>query len=92
MFGVLRYVSSTCTHCQRNQQLTVLFHLQPGVGASDQNSSDLLDHSIQMGLEYIEDLTWTWSREDLSSRFATKQVSKQSPQLQRLARKSKFHQ
>ena len=57
MLGVLRYVSSTCTHCQLNQQPIFLFHLQPGVGASDQNSSDLLDYSIQMGLEYIEDLT-----------------------------------
>ena len=58
MFDVLLYVSSTCTHCQRNQQPIFLFHLQPGVAASDQNSSDLLDYSIQMGLEYIEDLTY----------------------------------
>ena len=50
-------ISSTCKHCQRNQQPIALFHLQPGVAASDQNSSDLLDYSIQMGLKYIEDLT-----------------------------------
>ena len=34
---------------------------------------------------------WASSRENLSSGFPTKQVSNQSPQLQRLARKLKFH-
>ena len=35
---------------------------------------------------------WATSRENLSSGFLTKQVSNQSPQLQRLARELKFHQ
>ena len=34
---------------------------------------------------------WAASRENLSSGFPTKRVSNQSPQLQRLARKLKFH-
>ena len=34
---------------------------------------------------------WASSRENLSSGFPTKRVSNQSPQLQRLARKFKFH-
>ena len=34
---------------------------------------------------------WASMRQNLSSRFPTKRVSKQSPQLQRLARKLKFH-
>ena len=36
-------------------------------------------------------LTWVSSLENLSSGFPTKRVSNQSPQLQRLARKVKFH-
>ena len=34
---------------------------------------------------------WASTRQNPSSGFPTKQVSNQSPQLQRLARKSKFH-
>ena len=34
---------------------------------------------------------WASPQEDLSSGFPTKRVSNQSPQLQRLARKLKFH-
>ena len=34
---------------------------------------------------------WAATRENLSSGFPTKRVSNQSPQLQRLARKLKFH-
>ena len=34
---------------------------------------------------------WASSRENLSSGFPKKRVSNQSPQLQRLARKLKFH-
>ena len=34
---------------------------------------------------------WATSRENLPSGFPPKRVSKQSPQLQRLARKLKFH-
>ena len=37
------------------------------------------------------DTIWASSRENLSSGFPTKRVSNQSPQLQRLARKLKFH-
>ena len=37
------------------------------------------------------DVIWASSRENLSSGFPTKRVSNQSPQLQRLARKLKFH-
>ena len=37
------------------------------------------------------DSNWALSRENLSSGCPTKQVSNQSPQLQRLARKLKFH-
>ena len=36
-------------------------------------------------------IIWAVSRENLSSGFQTKRVSNQSPQLQRLARKLKFH-
>ena len=36
-------------------------------------------------------LKWALSRENLSSRCPTKRVSDQFPQLQRLARKLKFH-
>ena len=36
-------------------------------------------------------LNWVSSLENLSSGFPTKRVSNQSPQLQRLARKVKFH-
>ena len=36
-------------------------------------------------------MIWVTSRENLSSGFLTKRVSNQSPQLQRLARKLKFH-
>ena len=36
-------------------------------------------------------IIWATSRENLSSRCPTKSVSKQSPQLQRLNRKLKFH-
>ena len=36
-------------------------------------------------------LLWASSRENLSSGFPTRRVSNQSPKLQRLARKLKFH-
>ena len=45
--------------------------------------------STQEDLDVIE--KWASSRENLSSGFPTKRVSNQSPQLQRLARKLKFH-
>ena len=38
----------------------------------------------------FNDINWASSRENLSSGFATKRVSNQSLQLQRLARKLKF--
>ena len=37
------------------------------------------------------DIKWASSRENLSSGCPTKRVSNQSPKLQRLARKLKFH-
>ena len=44
------------------------------------------------GTEKTETVTvWASSRENLSSGFPSKRVSIQSPQLQRLARKLKFH-
>ena len=36
-------------------------------------------------------IIWASSRENLSSGFPTERISNQSPQLQRLARKLKFH-
>ena len=39
----------------------------------------------------VRTMIWATSRENLSSGFPTKRVSKQSPQLQRLARKLKYH-
>ena len=44
-----------------------------------------------MEFREIQDIIWASLRENLSSGFPTKRVSKQSPQLQRLARKLKFH-
>ena len=41
--------------------------------------------------ESILFIIWATSRENLSSGFPPKRVSNQSPQLQRLARKLKFH-
>ena len=35
-------------------------------------------------------IIWAWTKQNLSSRFLTKQVSNRSPQLQRLARKLNF--
>ena len=43
------------------------------------------------GMYYKVIIRFALSRENLSSRFPTKRVSNQSPQLQRLARKLKFH-
>ena len=40
---------------------------------------------------YEETIIWASSQENPSSGFLTKRVSNQSPQLQRLARKLKFH-
>ena len=54
---------------------------------------DLNDHFplISLVLIYWHDHIWASTRENLSSGFPKKGVSNQSPQLQGLARKLKFH-
>ena len=49
-----------------------------------------MSHKTQQAT-FDEGINWASSRENLSSGFPTKRVSKQFPQLQRLARKLKFH-
>ena len=44
------------------------------------------------GLMWNKCIIWAPSQENLSSGFPSKRDSNQSPQLQRLARKLKFHQ
>ena len=57
----------------------------------------LLEHKkvlkviIQAWTFHLVYIIWASSRENLSLGFPTKRVSNQSPQLQRLARKFKFH-
>ena len=50
----------------------------------------MLFRQEQHELYGITEINWASSRETLSSGFSSKRVSNRSPQLQRLARKSKF--